>query len=452
MSIKHRLIVALVLCPGIILIGAMGYMLIEDYTILDGIYMSVITITTVGYGEVKPLSEIGRGFTIFLILIGFGILAFAGHAVVELLFERAWSDKAEIKKMKKQISKLKSHYIICGFGRVGKAASEHFKAAGVDFVIIEANPDQSQIIREKGYLYIEGDATWESVLSEARIKSAKGLLALLNADPDNLFIVLSARELNPTLHIIARAEDISSEKKIFRAGADSVVSPFATAGKQIAGNILTATGKYGDLAESFSLPEAVPQWLNVQHGSEMIDETVRAFSDQMGREVIGIRRNGKDTIFPDTETMIETGDMLLLVDEKKNIDTKQERRSSTPPKLVIVDDNPVILRLYTRLFQKAGFYPITATNGRDGLDLIIRERPVAAVIDYMLPVMSGIEVCDEVRKIDVCQETKLILFTADNQPETHKNALNAGADVVVVKSPEASEVIEIVIKTIRAAS
>lgn len=452
MSFNRQIIVALGVCMGVVAAGTLGYVMIEDYTVLEGIYMSVITITTVGFGEVKPLSEAGRGFTALLIVFGLGSLAFATHALVESFLEKMWSGRTGIRKMKKKISRLKSHYIICGFGRVGDAALDYFDKNDVRSVMIEANPDQCEVIKEKGYLHIEGDATRESILMEAGIKSATGLLALLNSDPDNLFIVLSARELNPTLHIISRAEDASSEKKIMRAGADSVISPFATAGKQIAGDMLAATGKTSDLATELSLgPDAVPQWITVQDGSSMLNETISAVSGQMGRDVIGLRKNGSDFIFPDPETRLEAGDMLLVVDEKQKNNSKPDQRSPDPPKLVIVDDNPVIMRLYARLFQKAGFYPITATNGRDGLDLIIQERPVAAVIDFMLPVISGIELCDQVRKTEACRDTKLILFTADGKSETRKRALKAGADAVVVKSPEASEVIETVIKAIRKA-
>ena len=124
-------------------------------------------------------------------------------------------------------------------------------------------------------------------------------------------------------------------------------------------------------------------------------------------------------------------------------------RRSGRKKIVIVDDNPVILRLYTRLFQKAGFHPITATNGREGVDTIIREKPSAAVIDFMLPVLSGIEVCRQVRAAKTSLKTKLILFTADSNKETHKRALDAGTDAVVVKSSEASEVIETVVQMLR---
>ena len=181
----------------------------------------------------------------------------------------------------------------------------------------------------------------------------------------------------------------------------------------------------------------------------MLGETISRVSSQMGREVIGLRRNKCDFIFPDPETKLESTDMLLVIDEERDNENQLAQRLPEPQKVVIVDDNPVILRLYTRLFQKAGFYPMTATNGREGLNLIIQEKPVVAVIDFMLPILSGIEVCHRVHTTKACHGIKLILFTADNQPETRERALNAGADAVVLKSPEASEVIETVIQVLR---
>ena len=410
--------------------------------------MSVITLTTVGFGEVKPLSAAGRGFTTFYILLGFGSLAVAGHAIAESLLEKVFSGRSGLKKMRKKISTLKSHYIICGYGRVGAAASEYFEKAGIDFVTIEANPEHCRIINGKGSLYIEGDATRESLLLEAGIKSAKGLLALLNSDPDNLFIVLSARELNPTLHIIARAGEPSSGKKIMRAGADSVVSPFSTAGRQIAGDILAATGKKENSAAQPTTTEVLPKWISVQEDSDITGETIGVVSEKTERQVIGLRKNNKDSIFPDPSIKLESGDKLLVLDKMQKKSDHSIRRSGRK-KIVIVDDNPVILRLYTRLFQKAGFHPITATNGREGVDTIIREKPSAAVIDFMLPVLSGIEVCRQVRAAKTSLKTKLILFTADSNKETHKRAIDAGTDAVVVKSSEASAVIETVVRMLR---
>jgi len=449
MSSNKTIVTALTICLAITLLGTAGYILIEDYTYLEAFYMAVITLSTVGFGEVKPLSEAGRGFTALFIMLGFAGLAFAMHALVETLLEKVWLGKSEIKKMKKQILRLKSHYLVCGYGRVGKAAAEYFEKAHTPFVIIEADPGQAQEIRDKRYFFLEDDATHEKVLLDAGIKSASGLLALLDSDPDNLFLVLTARDLNPTLYIIARTEEDSSEKKILRAGADGVISPFATAGKQIASDILVATGKPAQWTEHTVGPDAEPQWITIQEGSSMLNETIEAVSMQMGRQVIGLRRDGRDALFPDMETRLQKTDMMLVLDDKRDNENQLKQHVSEPQKILIIDDNPIILRLYTRLFKKSGFYPVTATDGREGLNLIIREKPAAAVIDYMLPVISGIEVCSEVRKREDCNGIKLILFTSDNRSETRKRAIDEGADKVVIKSPEASELIETVIQTLK---
>lgn len=448
MNSSRRIIMALIFLLIIIMVGTIGYIIIENYSLLQGIYMAVITIATVGFSEVRPLSDSGQIFTIIYILVGFGSLAFVGHALAESLLENIWSDRLEIKRMKKKVSRLKSHYIICGVGRVGAAAAKHFQNSGVDFVIIETNPEYCKKVSEKGFLYVEGDATHEDVLLEAGIKSARGLLALLNSDPDNLFIVLTSRELNPTLHIIARSDETSSMKKIFQAGADSVVSPFASAGKQIASDILAITGRRGPASHS-SKNAATPTWITIQDGSDMHNQTIAAVSEQIGREIVGLRRGEKDIIFPDPEIKLLSSDMILILERELENKNKQVQHSSERSKVVIIDDNPAILKLYTRLFQKAGFNPIPATNGREGLELILREKPAAAVIDFMLPLISGVDVCRQVRATKEGEETRLVMFTEDGQPKTRMRAIEAGADAVVVKSPEASEVINIVIQLLK---
>ena len=176
--------------------------------------------------------------------------------------------------MKKKISQFKDHYVICGFGRVGAAAVESLKIAGADFVIIERTTEHCRAIRERGYFCLEGDATSETSLIEAGVKRAKGLLALLDSDPSNLFIALTARELNPTLHIIARIEDVSSEKKILQAGADRVISAFSTAGKKVADDILSATGMDATSTRSSVPKKTVVRWVQVSNESDLTGRTI----------------------------------------------------------------------------------------------------------------------------------------------------------------------------------
>lgn len=252
----------------------MGYVTIEDYTPLEAIYMSVITITTVGYGELYPLSEAGRVFTMFLLLFGVGSLAFAAHAFTESMIERASSPARGKRVMEKKISRLKNHTIICGHGRVGAAAAEHLQESGKDFVVVENSPEECAMLQERGFLYLEGDATDENALIAAGIKKADSLLALLNSDPDNLFAVLTARELNPTLHIVARSESVSAESKILRAGADSIISPYASAGRRVADKIMASAQKHhpGITVDETVLSGPKPGWVEVdeQSGLRMV--------------------------------------------------------------------------------------------------------------------------------------------------------------------------------------
>ena len=444
--VHNRIVLSLLICLAIIVIGTTGYVLLEDYPVVDAVYMAVITITTVGFGEIRPLSPAGRIFTTILILVGFSSLAYAGHAAAELLLEKVWSGTSESKKMKKQISGLTKHCIICGFGRVGEATAAHFKDLHYPFVIIEKSPEVCQRIKDAGYLFVEGDATCGETLLSVGVKKANGLLALLDSDPFNLFTVLTARELNPILRIISRCADSSSEQKILRAGADTVISPYATAGKYFAEDILSATG-HGKRLDSGMNYCALPQWVAIQEGSSMQGKTIALISSEMGREIIGLRRQERDTIHPDPSEVLVPEDMILVLDtgQEDALPQKQAR----PRKIVIIDDNPVIVRLYARLFQKAGFVPLTAADGREGLDLLMKEKPEAAIIDFMLPVFSGIEVCRRVREQLGDYPMKLILFTADEKTETRKQALAAGADKVIIKSAEASEVIDTVILLLR---
>ena len=446
MSGRIKLLVAVVFCLAIITMGTVGFMVIDGYTFIEAFFMTVITISSVGYGEIRPLSDEGRVFTIFLILTGIGSLAYAGHVVVESVLERVWKHDLKEKKMQKRIAQLKGHFIICGFGRVGETAVEHFTKAGTDFLIIEFAEEQCSLIREHGYIYIEGDATRERTLLKAGIKSASGLVALLESDPKNLFIVLTARELNPTLHIIARSTDRENERKILRAGADSVISPYASAGRQVADDLLAATGKFSEVTESPKKTCAVPQWIEVHEGSSMVGSSIENICREMGNEILGLRRSEKDTLRPDPHIVLKQDDMLLVLDTSlEDVDPDVVQQATAPKKVVIVDDNPVIVRLYSRLFQRAGFHPVTADNGSDGLKLILAVKPDAAVIDCHMPELSGIEICRRVREDADCSKVPLVLFAGADEPEQRQNALAAGADAVVVKSPDASELVEAVV-------
>jgi CheY-like chemotaxis protein len=180
----------------------------------------------------------------------------------------------------------------------------------------------------------------------------------------------------------------------------------------------------------------------VNEESGLVGHAVAAASNFVGGRILGIRRDGTDVLAPSPDTQLEPGDRVLIVPAE--VVKEDERYLEQPPKIVLVDDNPVIRRLYTRLFQKAGFNIITSSTGREGCELILREQPEAAVVDYLLDDISGLEVCELVRQSEDGQNVKLFLFTADTSSEVRENAMKVGADVVVVKSPDAAKIVNLV--------
>ncbi len=442
MSTRKKILIAIFLTGFFLVFGTLGYMKLEQFSLLDAFYMTVITISTVGFGEINQLTGIGRIFTIFLILSGVGSVAFAAHAFTESLIEKASNPNSRKKAMKKKIEKLQGHYIICGHGRVGAAAASQFKKMGADFVVIESSEAKSMLLEEEGYIAVLGDATNEKTLLSAGIKRADALLSLLDSDPENLFVVLTAREMNPTLQIISRTAMESSEARILRAGADSVISPYSSAGKRVADKILSTTrasSAYPQIRQNEGSPG---KWLSVNKESALVSSSVESAERKLQATIIGVRRNGVDSLLPAADFLLETGDEVYI--SQSSAIQIVEPISVKKKKIVLIDDNPVIRQLYTRLFQKAGYRINTAENGQKGLDMILATQPDAAVIDYMLPDISGLEICRQIRTQTHMETTRLVLFTADDQEKTKKKAIEIGVDKVVVKSPEASEIISIV--------
>ncbi|HCP09645.1 MAG: TrkA-N domain protein, partial [Thermodesulfobacterium sp. 37_54] len=233
-SIGKRLFFILTLLLVVIGLGTVGYMVIEELSFLDALYMTVITLATVGFREVKELSEVGKVFTIVLIVLGFGVFTYAATTIAQILIEGELKDVFNERRRRKMLEKLRGHYIICGYGRMGRIIAKELKANGKEVVVIEKNLDP----KEEGYLFVIGDATKDEILKEAGIEKAKGLVSVLSSDSDNLYVVLSARALNPDLFIIARAAEESARKKLKMAGANKVVCPYHIGGLRMAHSLL----------------------------------------------------------------------------------------------------------------------------------------------------------------------------------------------------------------------
>ncbi len=223
----------------ITLVGTSGYMLIENYNLLNAFYMTVITMATVGFSEVHPLSDSGKMFTAFLICTSFGTFAYAVTNITSYIVNGEYSKFFKIRRLNNELEKLENHVIICGYGRNGKQAARVLRSHGQRFVVIEEREEPMQAMVEKyPHLVLKGDATQDEILIQAGILKARSLITTLPVDADNLFIVLSARSLNPKLSIISRASDDNSDKKLKTAGADHVIMPDMVGGAHMASLVM----------------------------------------------------------------------------------------------------------------------------------------------------------------------------------------------------------------------
>ena len=222
----------------LIALGTAGYMLIEDWNMLDALYMTVITVSTIGYGEVHTVSPQGRIFTLVLIVLGVGFFLYVIGNVVQFLVEGRIRLILGRHKLDKQINQLNDHFIVCGYGRMGRALCRYLTQKHLRFVTIEKNVDRIPIMNEDGILYISGEATAEEHLLKAGHTNASNLITALGTDADNVFLVLLAKGLNPNLYVVARASQNASKKPLYSAGADVVVSPFDVGARRMAHAVL----------------------------------------------------------------------------------------------------------------------------------------------------------------------------------------------------------------------
>jgi voltage-gated potassium channel len=297
--------------------GTTGYHLIEGWAWLDCLYMTVITISTVGFGERFPLSSAGRLFTILLIIVGVGTVAVAISIMFESVFQRQMRLFMEKRSMQKEIDKLTQHIIVCGYGRMGRNIASALTHTGRTVVVIELHHQAAEEIEREGRLVVKGDAAEDDILKQAGIDRASAIVATLGSDADNLFLTLTARGMNPDLDIIARTEDERNCSKFIQAGASRVVSPFATGANHIV-RLLTRPDvvDFVELvAEDDDIQFEVSQ-INVDASSPLTGKTLAEghVRQEVGGMVLAIRRSDGRLIFdPPSDSRLTDGDVLLVV-------------------------------------------------------------------------------------------------------------------------------------------
>jgi len=306
----RKVYIALLLLFIIIFVGIFGFIIIEDYTLIEAFYMTILTVSTVGFNEVRPLSETGWLFTSFLIIFSFGTFIYAITSISNYVLDGEYKVYFKDLRLNKRVSKISKHTIICGYGRNGKQAASELKSHHRKYVVVEHNKEMSEELREAHDIpFVEGDATLERTLEKAGIESATALITTLPKDADNLFVVLTAREMNPNLLIISRASKDNSDKKLKRAGADNVIMPDKIGGAHMASLVIKPDViefmdyVMGQGSNTVNLEEITFENLPDELKNKSIREL--GIRDKSGANIVGFRTpQGEYIINPSPETVI----------------------------------------------------------------------------------------------------------------------------------------------------
>ena len=300
-----RFIIVIALLLLVIVGGTLGYVIIEGWSVTEGLYMTFITATTVGFGEVRPLSQAGRAFTIILIILSIATVGYSVSIIVSYIFEGQILHALKERRMAKRITRLRDHFIICGYGSVGRAVAAELKRDGVRYVVIDRDPTQTQSAFEEEVPSIVGDASDDEVLLAANIERATGLISTFPDDESNVFIVLSARQLNPSLTIVSQGRDERSTRKLLKAGANRVITTSTIAGQRMAAIAMRPTvTQFLEVVMRSGEVEMRIEEIKVLPESPLKGKTLREseIGQQTGALVIGITRPGGRTSVNPTET------------------------------------------------------------------------------------------------------------------------------------------------------
>jgi voltage-gated potassium channel len=324
LDLEQRFKIVLMILAAVIVFGTVGYTVIERWPVLDSLYMTFITLSTVGFREVYTLSPAGKMFTILLILVGVVGLAYTVRVIAQMVLEGEIKRLLGRRKMQKGLKELVNHYIVCGFGRVGRKIAQELSARKVHFVVIDNDLPRIEQAEKDGFLFIQGDSTADQTLLDAGIDRAKALITAVANEADGVFIVLSARQLNPQLFITARAETDEGKKKLVRAGANKVISPYKIGAIRM--TLTTLRPNLVDFMKVITFDKDTGltiEEIQIKPGSRLLGSTLRdcPIRKEFGIMVAGIKKMGKDVFLnPSPETEIEAGDILIVIGEKEGLE------------------------------------------------------------------------------------------------------------------------------------
>jgi len=324
LSRNIRVLIGVLLLFGMVVVGTAGYMVIEGWSFVDALYMTAITLSTVGYGEVHEISAAGRLFSIVFIFAAVTFTFYLAGSIVQFMMEGRIREILGRRKLEKGIQNQKDHFIICGYGRVGSSICDELagsKQTGI--IVIDRDPDAVTLLEEKGIYHIFGEATDEENLVKARVERARGLVAALKTDSDNVYVSLTARELNPDILIIARAGEKKSEGKLLAAGATKVVSPYRMGGHRIAQMIVRPT--VTDFLELTMMDEGrniQMEEMPVQTSAPLIGVALQdsGIRRDLNLIIVAVRKPDGEMLFnPSSETTLAGGDTVVAIGEKENL-------------------------------------------------------------------------------------------------------------------------------------
>lgn len=336
MKNKRKFILILVAFITIVFIGVFGYWLLLDISFIDAIYMTAITLSTVGYGEVSQMTDMAKMFTIGIIFSGLSVVGYGVTNIVAVFFEGEFKEAWRRKKMAGRIENLKDHYIVCGAGDVGITVIKRFRENNLDFVVLEKSEDKTNELVALEVLAMNDDATSEEALIKAGVERAKGVVCTLASDADNVFTVLTARQLNPELYIIAKAIDENTHSKLKKAGADNTISPNEIGGRRIASMIIRPSViSFLDIITQADKVTLDLEEVLICTGSELIGKSLKKakIPERTGLIVMAIKKKGMTRLSfnPISSQVLGDGDTMIVLGKEEKIDKlKKLARDKTP--------------------------------------------------------------------------------------------------------------------------